>query len=37
MDRLYDMLVQAGYLPIKSELGLKKSDNFCRFHKTYKT
>jgi hypothetical protein len=31
MDRLYNMLVQAKYLPIKNELGSRKSDSFYRF------
>lgn len=33
IDRLYDMLVQVGYLPIKNESGSRKSNNFYRFHK----
>jgi len=33
MDRLNDMLVQVGCLPTKNELGSRKSDTFCRFHK----
>jgi hypothetical protein len=33
MDRLYDILVQARCLPTKNELGSRKSDNFCKFHK----
>jgi hypothetical protein len=28
MDKLYDMLVQDKYLPIKNESSLRKSDNF---------
>jgi hypothetical protein len=32
IDRLYDMLVQIGYLPIKNESDPGKSDIFCKFH-----
>jgi len=32
MDKLYDMLVQDKYLPIKNESNSRKSDNFYRFH-----
>jgi len=32
-DMLYDMLVQAGYLPMKNKLGSRKDDGFYRFHK----
>lgn len=31
MDRLYDMLIQVGYFPMKNELGSRK-DGFYRFH-----
>jgi hypothetical protein len=31
MDRLYNMLVQAKYFPIKNESGLRKSNSFYRF------
>jgi hypothetical protein len=34
IDRLYDMLVQVGYLPIKNKSDPRKSDIFCRFHET---
>jgi hypothetical protein len=30
MDRLYDILMQAGYLPAKSIT--RRGDHFCRFH-----
>jgi hypothetical protein len=30
MDRLYDMLIQAGYLPTRSIT--RKGNHFCRFH-----
>jgi len=33
MNKLYDMLVQVEYLPIKNEWGSTKSGNFYRFHK----
>jgi len=32
MDKLYDMLMQVSYLPIKNESGSRKSDNFYRFY-----
>ena len=32
MDKLYDMLMQVGYLLIKNESGSRKSDNFYRFY-----
>jgi hypothetical protein len=33
MDRLYDMLVQVGYLPTKNKSSSRKCDNFYMFHK----
>ena len=32
MDKLYDMLMQVSYLPIKNESGSRKSDIYYRFH-----
>jgi hypothetical protein len=33
LDRLYNIQVQVGYLPIKNESSLKKGDNYYKFHK----